>query len=193
MRASGKKLTLDDINYLQSCMICNKLVADSDIKRVGLIVNVTVRAPLDEGWQKEIDKIIEQFQPPVWLYFGPTPSANPRVCHTWYSTFMPDASSVKDTQVNMPSVGGVRTKVLLTTSSPTLLNKTLRVAYMLRVRSFLHTASHNLAPIVSPANYQGKTTLPSLNALRLLFVKPMQRVLRYNWQNGMPDAININL
>jgi hypothetical protein len=31
--------------------------------------------------------------------------------------------SVKDTQVNTPSVGGVHTKVLLTTSSPTLLNE----------------------------------------------------------------------
>jgi hypothetical protein len=35
-----QKLTLDDINYLQSCMICNKFVADPDMKRVGLIINI---------------------------------------------------------------------------------------------------------------------------------------------------------
>jgi hypothetical protein len=116
-----QKLSLDDINYLQNCMICNKLVADPDIKRVGLIINA--RAPLDESWQKEIDRLIEQFQPPVWMYFGPTPSANPRVCHRWYSTFMPDSSSVKDMLVNTPLVGGVRTKIFLTTSSPNLLSE----------------------------------------------------------------------
>jgi hypothetical protein len=116
-----QKLSLDDINLLQSCMICNNLVADPDIKRVGLIIDV--RAPLDEGWQKEIDRVIEQFQPPVWMYFGPTPSANPRVCHAWYSTFMPDSSSVKGVLVNTPLVGGVRTTVFHATSLPTLLSE----------------------------------------------------------------------
>jgi hypothetical protein len=68
--ASGL-LSLDDISKVCCSMICSKSILFSSVDQVGMIIDVC--SPFANDWHKDLEKLIEAFDLPVWLYFGIEP------------------------------------------------------------------------------------------------------------------------
>jgi hypothetical protein len=54
---SDQGLTFDEMNAVRRSIICNNSLSGSSIERVGLIIDV--RAPLENRWQQELEKLIK--------------------------------------------------------------------------------------------------------------------------------------
>lgn len=64
---------------------------------------------MEEPWDESIDKLLKQFDLPLWLYYGDTPRP-PHDCHPWYALHLPQARLVQ-TLRQSPSVKDVQTLV----------------------------------------------------------------------------------
>ncbi|KAI0685148.1 hypothetical protein BC835DRAFT_1421513 [Cytidiella melzeri] len=83
-----KLISIDEANLVQESVICQVTspVTGTRIERLGLIVDVTV-APLSSTLEN-LTEVINQFELPVWLYFGLRPAIS---AHPWSAKYLPSA------------------------------------------------------------------------------------------------------
>lgn len=101
---SAKSFGIDtqQLNDFLSSPICTNLIHGSEVERAGMVIKAGQR--IHATWWANIERLIQAFSLPVWLYYGQDTSATSEP-HQWYAKYRPSDAELEQLHALQPENG----------------------------------------------------------------------------------------
>lgn len=90
------------LNDFLSSPICTNLIHGSEMEKAGMVIKVGQR--IHATWWANIERLIQAFSLPVWLYYGQDTSATSEP-HQWYAKYRPSDAELEQLHTLQPENG----------------------------------------------------------------------------------------